>query len=36
MTVETSAREQRITRVTDGDILPLAKCKADKNLQPPS
>ena len=36
MTVETDARDQRITRVIAGDILPLAKCKADRSLPPPS
>lgn len=36
MTVETDIKKQRITRVISGAILPLAKCKADKGLPPPS
>ncbi|MFI0848575.1 DUF4087 domain-containing protein [Mesorhizobium sp. IMUNJ 23232] len=36
MTVETDVKDQRITRVIAGNILPLAKCKADKSLPPPS
>uniref|UniRef100_UPI0035A8BB84 DUF4087 domain-containing protein n=1 Tax=Mesorhizobium sp. LHD-90 TaxID=3071414 RepID=UPI0035A8BB84 len=36
MTVETDAGKQRITRVFAGKILPLAKCRSDKGLPPPS
>lgn len=35
MTVETDARQRRITKVFAGDILPLRKCKADRSLPPP-
>ncbi len=35
MTVVTSARQQRITRVIAGDILPLARCRNDGSLPDP-
>jgi len=35
MTVETDAGNQRIRKVFAGDILPLARCRADKSLPPP-
>ncbi|EHK53953.1 DUF4087 domain-containing protein [Allomesorhizobium alhagi] len=36
MTVETNARQQRITRVIAADILPLARCRNDRSLPDPS
>jgi hypothetical protein len=35
LTVETNAKDQRITKVVSGKNLPLAKCKADKTLPKP-
>jgi hypothetical protein len=35
LSVETDAKSERITRVLSGRILPLAKCKADKDLPAP-
>lgn len=35
MTVETDAKQQRITKVFAGDILPLRKCQADTSLPAP-
>jgi hypothetical protein len=35
MTVETDARTRRVTRIFAGDILPLARCRADKALPRP-
>jgi hypothetical protein len=35
MEVETSAKDQRITKVISGRILPLADCKNDKSLPSP-
>lgn len=35
LSVETSRKDQRITRVMSGEILPLAKCKNDKSLPSP-
>jgi hypothetical protein len=35
LTVETSAKDQRITKVVSGKNLPLAKCRADKSLPKP-
>ncbi|SFU23035.1 DUF4087 domain-containing protein [Mesorhizobium sp. YR577] len=36
MTVVTDAKQQRITRVTAGDILPLARCRNDRSLPSPN
>lgn len=36
MEVETDAKDQRITKVISGHILPLADCKNDKTLPAPS
>jgi hypothetical protein len=35
MEVETNAKDQRITKVISGRILPLADCKYDKSLPSP-
>jgi hypothetical protein len=35
LTVETNARQQRITRVISGQILPLSRCRNDKSLPAP-
>lgn len=35
LTVETNAKDQRITKVISGKALPLAKCRADKALPKP-
>ncbi|WP_335672062.1 DUF4087 domain-containing protein [Phyllobacterium zundukense] len=35
LTVETNAKDQRITKVVSGKNLPLAKCRADKALPKP-
>jgi hypothetical protein len=35
MTVMTNAKQQRITRVIAGDILPLARCRNDRSLPNP-
>lgn len=35
LTVETNSAEKRITKVTGGQILPLARCRADKSLPKP-
>ena len=35
LSVETSAKDKRITKVISGKALPLAKCKADKALPKP-
>lgn len=35
MEVETNAKDQRITKVISGHILPLADCKNDKSLPSP-
>lgn len=34
--VETSRKDQRITKVISGSILPLAKCRNDKSLPTPN
>lgn len=36
MTVETNAKQQRITRIIAGDILPLARCRNDRSLPEPA
>lgn len=35
MNVETDGRRRRISRVISGEILPLARCRADTSLPPP-
>ncbi|PSH68459.1 DUF4087 domain-containing protein [Phyllobacterium brassicacearum] len=35
LSVETSAKDKRITKVISGKALPLAKCRADKALPKP-
>ena len=36
LTVETNAKTQRITKIISGQILPLARCRADKSLPSPT
>lgn len=36
LTVETDAKAQRIIRIISGHTIPLARCKADKSLPPPT
>ncbi len=36
LTVETDAKAKRITEVISGHTTPLARCKADKSLPPPT